>query len=145
VGSARGHCGDRSAAQWHEWRTRVKDLWYQERLLAPGCGHIVQGHVKEAHRLADLLGDDHDLKVLRQTLQDEPTPPVDLDALIALIDHRRDELQTQALHLGPRIYHEAPKRFIRRMRSGWRSGRVAARASRARHPAEIAEAVRASS
>jgi CHAD domain-containing protein len=136
---------DRSSARWHEWRKRVKDLWYQERLLAPGGGHIVKGHVKEAHRLADLLGDDHDLGVLRQTLQDEPTPPVDLDALLALIDHRRDELQTEALHLGGRIYHEAPKRFVRRMRSAWRCGRAAARAQRAQHPAKIADAVRTSS
>ena len=135
---------ERSFTAWHDWRKRVKDLWYEQRLLAPVAGPVVKGQVKDAHRLADLLGDDHDLGVLKATLQGEPmTPPVDLDAVIGLIDHRRRELQTKALHLGARIYHESPKRFARRMRSSWKAGRAHARATREQRPAEIPDTVRA--
>ena len=52
----------------HDWRKRVKDLWYHERLLAPTCGPTVRGHAKELDRLSDLLGDDHDLALLRHEL-----------------------------------------------------------------------------
>jgi CHAD domain-containing protein len=88
----------------HAWRKRVKDLWYQNRLLAPICGPAVRGQAKDAHRLADLLGDDHDLGVLRKTLtHDHLDVAVDLDAVVRLVDHRRAELQIEALHIGERV------------------------------------------
>ncbi len=128
----------------HTWRKRVKDLWYQERLLAPVCGPAVRGHAKEAHQLADLLGDDHDLGVLRQMLtRNQDSPAVDLDAIVALIDHRRAELQTEAVHIGERIYAEKPKALRRRMRRSWNAGRAIAGAPVAQNPAELAQATRA--
>ncbi len=114
----------RDAEQWHEWRKRVKDLWYHQRLLAEVAGPVVQGQAKDAHRLADLLGDTHDLDVLRDALARGRFPaPVDTDALIALIDHRRDELQTKALWVAARVYAEKPKAFIARVGAAWESGR----------------------
>ncbi|MFZ1996757.1 MAG: CHAD domain-containing protein [Solirubrobacteraceae bacterium] len=128
----------------HTWRKRVKDLWYQERLLAPICGPAVGGQAKDAHRLADLLGDDHDLGVLRQTLTHDDLPvAVDQDAVVRLIDHRRAELQTEALHIGGRLYAEKPKAFRRRMRRAWNAGRAIAHAPADQNPAELAHATRA--
>jgi CHAD domain-containing protein len=134
----------RSADDLHAWRKCVKDLWYQERLLAPGCGPTVAGQAKDAHRVADLLGDDHDLSLLREALT-APTmaAPVDTDAVIELIDHRRAELQTEALQIGERIYAEKSKAFRRRMRRSWRAGRAAASAELGQRPAELALATRA--
>jgi len=54
----------------HAWRKRAKDLWYHLRWLAPISPRTMRGHAQDAHRLADLLGDDHDLAVLRTTLVD---------------------------------------------------------------------------
>jgi hypothetical protein len=68
--------------------------------------------------------------------------PVDVDAVIELIDYRRRELQARALHLGSRIYAESPKRFLRRMRSSWQAGRAHARVAREQDPAELARAGR---
>ncbi len=133
----------RSTEGLHDWRKRVKDLWYQQRLLASVASPMLAGQVKEAHRLADLLGDDHDLGVLRQTLtQGQVHAPVDLDAVVGLIDHRRETLQTEALHVGARVYAEKPSAFIRRTRKLWTAGRDQARAERAQHPIELAEATR---
>ena len=133
----------RSAEALHGARKRVKDLWYQERLLAAACGPAVKGHAKDAHRLADLLGDDHDLAVLRQALaQGRIHAAADLDAVVALINHQRDELQREAIHLGERVYAENPKAFLRRMGASWKAGRRLAAAGNEEHPRELAAATR---
>ncbi|HZO79093.1 MAG TPA: CHAD domain-containing protein [Solirubrobacteraceae bacterium] len=135
--------GERSVENLHAWRKRVKDLWYQQRLLSPTCGPGVRGQAKDAHRLADLLGDDHDLALLREELAPNTMPvPVDVHAVVELIDHRRDELQTEAIALGERVYADCPKSFRRRMRWSWRAGRVLAEAPQEGHPVELAAATR---
>ncbi len=127
----------------HDWRKRVKDLWYHERLLAPTCGPTVRGHAKELDRLSDLLGDDHDLALLRHELTQASAPAaVDMGAVVKLIDHRRAELQTEATRVGERVYAETPKAFRRRMRGSWKAGRALARAPREQHPARLAAATR---
>jgi CHAD domain-containing protein len=135
---------DPSLEDLHAWRKRVKDLWYQERLIGPICGPAIRGQAKDAHRLADLLGDDHDLGVLRQTLtRDHVAVAVDLDAVVGLIDHRREELQTEAIQIGQRVYAEKPKAFRRRVRRSWNAGRAVARAPLEQDPTELAQATRA--
>jgi CHAD domain-containing protein len=127
----------------HAWRKRVKDLWYHERLLASICGPTVRGHAKDLDRLSDLLGDDHDLAVLRQELAPGSAPiAADLDAVVHLIDYRRAELQTEAFHIGERLYAETPKAFRRRLRGSWKAGRALARAPRASDPVRLGAATR---
>ena len=112
----------------HEWRKRVKDLWYHLRLLTPLAPGIVGGQAEEAHRLSDLLGDDHDLAVLRAALETGAGAlAVDLDAVNGLIDHRREQLQAEALHVGARLYAESPSAFGRRLHRYWKTWRAAAR------------------
>jgi CHAD domain-containing protein len=135
---------DPSLEDLHAWRKRVKDLWYQERLIGPICGPAIRGQAKDAHQLADLLGDDHDLGVLRQTLtRDHVAIAVDLDAVVGLIDYRREELQNEAIHIGQRVYAEKPKAFRRRIRRSWNAGRALARAPLEQDPTELAQATRA--
>ena len=137
---ARDH---RSGADWHQWRKRVKDLWYQQRLLSAVAGPACAGQAKDAHRLADLLGDDHDLVVLRHALTGEAShTAADLDAVVGLIDHRQQELRRQALQLGARVYAEKPKPFVRRMRAMWRAGRGQEAVAAEQRPAELAQATR---
>jgi CHAD domain-containing protein len=121
---------DRSAEAMHAWRKRVKDHWYHLRLLAPVCGPSVRGQAKDADRLADLLGDDHDLAVLKMAVEEiSHDLPVDLVALLELIDHRREQLQAEAIPVGERLYAEEPNAFRRRMRRSWRAGRALVLAS----------------
>ena len=131
-------------ADWHAWRKRAKDLWYHERLLAAVAGPAVKGQAKDAHALADVLGDEHDLSVLRRELDREHiTAPVDVAAVIGLIDVRRDELQTEALWIGARVYAEKPKAFMARMRQAWKAGRGRTAARIERRPAQVADATHA--
>lgn len=114
-----------TATRLHDWRKRSKDLWYHLRLLKPTSRAIVGGHADEAHALSDLLGDDHDLALLRETLRTGTGDvAVDVDAVLELIDHRRAQLQTEAMQVGERLYAERPKAFRKRMRSYWKAARV---------------------
>jgi CHAD domain-containing protein len=129
----------------HEWRKRSKDLWYELRLVGPICGQAVRGQAKEAHALADLLGDDHDLAVLRQTLtQTGAQVASDLDAVLGLLDHRRQQLQAEAMFVGERVYAESPKAFVKRIHRSWKAGRGLAEADAVHDDAtDLAQATRA--
>lgn len=89
----------------HEWRKRVKDLWYQARLLEAAWPPVLAALAEEAHALSDLLGDDHDLAVLAEHRED----------LAERCHARRGELQDEAFALGARVYAEKPKAFARRV------------------------------
>lgn len=122
-----------SVEDLHDWRKRTKDLWYHLRMLKPASPGIVGGAAKEADELSKLLGDDHDLAVLRDSLERAAGLAVDVDAVLELIDHRREQLQAQALPLGDRLYAEPPKVFVRRMQRYWK-------ASRSERPAALSRA-----
>jgi CHAD domain-containing protein len=135
----------RSAERMHAWRKRVKDLWYHHRLLAPVGGPAIRGQAKDLHRLADLLGDHHDLDVLRRRLTDGSVhAAADVDGIVGLIEHRQAELEGEALSVGSRVYAEKPAAFVRRMRSAWRAGRALQDTAGQPQPAELAQATRAS-
>jgi CHAD domain-containing protein len=134
---------DPSTEALHEWRKRAKDYWYHLRLLQPVAPRTMKGHAKDAHLLSDLLGDDHDLALLRERLLEaEPVLPVDVEAVIVLLDHRREQLQAQAKLLGDRLYVEKPKAFRRRIRAYWKAWRAQSRNAASEHPAELAELTR---
>ena len=121
---------DPTSENFHEWRKRAKDLWYHLRMLMPLSPGIVGGQADEAHELADLLGDDHDLAVLREALEGGAgAVPADVDAVIGLLDHRRAQLQAKALLVGERLYAESPKAFGRRLHGYWRIWRAGPRRS----------------
>lgn len=104
----------------HEWRKRTKDVWYHLRLLEATSPGIVGGYADDAHTLSDLLGDDHDLAILREAVCARAGDlAIDLDAVIELIDHRREQLQADAMRLGERVYAESPKALRRRLHRYW--------------------------
>jgi CHAD domain-containing protein len=118
-----------SAENVHELRKRVKDLWYQLRLIGDAWPASLEASAREAHRLADLLGDHHDLSVLaedlrgREDLGGREGPEADRGRAEQLIAERQAELLASALDLGARLYAEQPKCYRRRLRAYWRSWR----------------------
>ena len=110
----------------HEWRKRVKDLWYALDMLQPVRPTYTKGRAEQAHGLADALGDDHDFAVLGQLLSvsgEGIGQGVDARAILSLIDRRRHELQHDAFDLGREVYDEKPKAFVARMERYWQSWR----------------------
>jgi CHAD domain-containing protein len=104
-----------TAEHLHEWRKRVKDLWYQEKLVSEAWPDVLEAHAGEAKALSKLLGDDHDLAVLGELLAAEPELTDDPDVVHELIGRRRNELLDAVRALGRRVYAERPKGYARRL------------------------------
>lgn len=109
-----------TAENLHEWRKRVKDHWYHQRLLEEAWPPVLAAQAEEAHALSETLGDEHDLAVLAQQLTDSDGPlsnlSVDEDELLELVARRRAELVEAATQLGRRIFAEPPKAYGRRLK-----------------------------
>jgi CHAD domain-containing protein len=115
-----------SVTNLHELRKRVKDLWYQLRLIQDADKPMLGNLADQAHDLSDHLGDDHDLALLREEAQrrrEAFASPSHHRHLLEEIDRRRGELQFAAISLGERIYAEKPKRFTKRLKKRWEAWR----------------------
>lgn len=107
--------------QLHELRKRVKDLWYQLRLLHATWPPVTKVLGAEAGDLSDTLGDHHDLAVLRSVLCDRHVH-VMADAagpLIDAIDEERLRLERHARRLAARLYADKPKAWTPRLHRWW--------------------------
>ncbi len=118
----------------HEWRKQAKYLRYQLEILRPLWPERLKELAKEADRMSDLLGDDHDLAVLRQMVASDPerfhvslAPSGDGEVLLALIDRSRADLEQEALLLGRRFFQDRPKDLVRRLKGYWKSSRAMTR------------------
>ncbi len=117
-----GAAEDPTPENLHEWRKRVKYHWYHACLLAGVWPPVMKGYRRAVHRLANLLGQVHDLDVLRQTLLGEPERfgrRTKLRPLLKLVDGRRAELVEEAKPLGRRVFAEKPSAFCARMEGYW--------------------------
>ncbi|HET9367717.1 MAG TPA: CHAD domain-containing protein [Candidatus Udaeobacter sp.] len=102
----------------HAWRKRVKDLWYQLRILQPLNRAVLTEMAHDADVLGELLGREHDLVFLWARLEKESgdeTLRDELAQLEQLIRKRGKRLRTNALELGRRFYAEPAKAFARRI------------------------------
>ena len=109
---------------FHDWRKRVKYLWYHVRILNPLWPGLFDVWADQIHDLSDYLGDAHDFAELRALLEDEPSLCSDdgeRELLLGLADRRRAELEAAAYPLGRRIYAETPEDFVERMAGYWRA------------------------
>jgi CHAD domain-containing protein len=121
-----------SAEKLHDSRKRVKDLWHAAQILRPAHPKHMKRLARDAHELADLLGEHHDLSVLRDYVEVNPqlfSGAAPRDALLAVLDRRRDTLRRKALKRGRRLYKRSPKRFVAAVEQGWRKRVAGARGS----------------
>jgi CHAD domain-containing protein len=116
----------RSDESLHEWRKQIQYFMHQLQLFEPlEAGPFTQLSDR-AHRLADLLGDDHDLVVLRERALEAHDVFPDATtrrALLARIDRHRKALQNKALRLGEPLYKETPAAFTARLGRYWHAWR----------------------
>lgn len=111
-----------TADNFHTWRKRAKYLRHQVEIITPLFPEVLDGYGAALTRLGDVLGQEHDLVELLRFLASRPdlaADPVERSMLVALVQHRRAELQTAAMSLGSRVYAESPDRFIRRIGDYW--------------------------
>jgi hypothetical protein len=71
---------------------------------------------RAAHRLSDLIGEDHDLAILEQRAEerrDRFDEEGTVGQLSALIERRRDELRPEALEVAGHVYRSKPRKVVR--------------------------------
>ena len=103
---------------FHAWRKRVKDLWYQLRILQPLNRVVLEKIAAAAEVLGELLGREHDFHFLLARLEDESGDEALCDELMQLqnlIRKRGKRLRRDALELGRRFYAESSKAFAKRI------------------------------
>ena len=100
----------RASEDLHEWRKQTKYLWHQLQALTPLAPGPIGEVADELHQLADYLGDEHDLSVLRERATATVTD---------LIERRREELQDKAFALGERLYTDKAKTFVHGLHKEW--------------------------
>jgi len=107
-----------TVANLHEWRKQTKYLWHALQLLEAAWSESEKAFVSRTHQLATLLGEDHDLAVLREMLAADPLAYGGhriLKTVFVVIDRHRAALERQAFALGAEIYREPPKVFTSRI------------------------------
>jgi CHAD domain-containing protein len=108
---------DPSDEGFHDWRKSVKYLWYHAQLLGWWDPPALAVMVEELDQLGELLGDDHDLVLLEDTLLEEypkGRAPATVRALRHRITRKRRHLQLAARAVGSRVYLEKPAAFLTR-------------------------------
>jgi CHAD domain-containing protein len=118
-----------STEELHRWRQRTKEFGAALRLLRGMGDRRLTKLVETAQELSELLGDDHDLAVLKETFGHDfaggagSEPAAEEDAALALItqaiETRRAWLQKRAWKLGKRLFAEKPGRLADSLLKCW--------------------------
>ncbi len=120
--SMRQAMDDPSTEALHAWRKHVKYHGYQCRLLESVWPAMVAARSREAGQLGDWLGEDHDLAVMGQQIQQAAKRYGDREettALDRLVVVRRRKLQGKCYASGARLFAENKQAFVRRYGRYW--------------------------
>jgi CHAD domain-containing protein len=107
---------------FHAWRKAAKDHRYHLELLHELWPAVLGAQEDELHRLTDLLGEDHDLAVLRGDLHAEPEAyggPAAVAVVTAVLDPARARRQHGAATLGRRCVAEPTDVLVARLHAWW--------------------------
>jgi CHAD domain-containing protein len=103
-----------TAECFHVFRTEMKQLWYQLRILRPMNPVVLKELTDELSSLGDLLGRAHDLSFLEKRLRQESGRSDwqrEGHELLAVIEASQSDLQRGAADLAERFYAERPRNF----------------------------------
>ncbi len=114
-------CEEESPENYHDWRKRVKDHFYQLVLLENLWTAAMRAQMKTLKELETCLGDDHDLVLLLEMLNAKRADfeEKDLESFKAAASRHQKKLRVRAVSLGRRIYHEQPAEFVERVDKQW--------------------------
>ena len=116
---------DADAHHFHEWRKRVKYHRYHCAILKPIWPEVVGSRRDKCHDLTDLIGDDHDLVVLREVIDDEReffeerVGESALERLVAAMRARSNALRRKSYYVGAALFTEGDEALVERFRGYW--------------------------
>ncbi len=105
----------RAPEDLHEWRKRVKDLWYQLQVVQPVQRLELGALAEDAKQLSLRLGDDHDLFLVEHAATTARLDRREVKRILDLTRGGHQELQEDAFALGRRLYAKAPADFARHL------------------------------
>jgi CHAD domain-containing protein len=110
----------------HEWRKQVKYLRHALQVFVPMQPSKLKKHARLARRLAESLGDGHDLALLRESATNglgnghsRGEGAAGMKSLLAVIDRRQRALRKQAFELGDQVYAQTPREMDKRLQRYW--------------------------
>ena len=116
-----------------KWRGFVKNHWFHVRLLESHCGHRLAADERRLEALDGVLGEYHNLALLREVLVHHGyVSRAETARCLRAISGYQRLLRQHAQPLGATIYRETPRGFVRRVKHLWIE---AAPNHRARHSA----------
>ncbi|MGZ8900691.1 MAG: CHAD domain-containing protein [Limisphaerales bacterium] len=118
--------GKPSAQHLHAWRKGVKDLTLHLRLLKNAAPKKMGALLIKLERLGELLGDEHDLSMLRRTVVRESINQAlesEAGAILPLIELQRLRLRNTAFSESSPLFEEKPSDFYKRLHRDWNDWR----------------------
>ena len=116
---------------FHTWRKGVQAHWRHTSLLSRLWPDLMDVRVGAARELSQILGDDHDLSILRDRIysvvEDAPLSPDETDAVLTLIGARQDGLRRIAKPRGEMLLAASPKAHGRWIAALWTAARERAK------------------
>lgn len=107
---------------FHDWRKSVQTFWRHLALLSRAWPPLFAAHIDATRELSQILGDDHDLAMLRHKLAEIAPDAIstdDAETVEALIRTRQGALRRSARPLSAIIFAERPKAIGRRITTIW--------------------------
>ena len=110
------------APEFHRWRIRAKNLYYELQFLEPVWPGRLHRMISSLAKLQEEVGLDHDISVLKASLQKTPDAYGGSEAVERVLHRLNDESRKRrsiAIPLGRKIWAEKPRRFARKVGKHW--------------------------
>jgi CHAD domain-containing protein len=111
-----------SPEAFHEFRKQVKKHWYQVRLFEGNLNSEMKKRLKELRTLETVLGDEHNLAVLRQRISADVETAGDrrqIGEFVALVEAEGRHLREHAIRTGEQLYSARPREFAGLLSTLW--------------------------
>jgi CHAD domain-containing protein len=120
---ALGH-GDDDA--YHKWRIRIKSLYYELQMLQSVWPARLTKMVAGLNKLQDQIGADHDLVVLKRSLNRSPDRfggSESVERVLRSVNDKRRKLRRTTDPLGKAIFDQSSRGFVRELGQHWKKWR----------------------
>jgi CHAD domain-containing protein len=109
-----------SDANLHRWRKKAKYHEHQLQFLSNRWKGRASKRIAKLLRLAELLGDDHDLAVIQTQLREHEKAYSDvqkagIDRFLEVLANRRSQLQSKAFEMGKELYSRCPAAIAKKL------------------------------
>jgi hypothetical protein len=113
----------RTAAAIHEWRKRVKDLWYETEIVAPAWPDVLNARVAMLHGLSRFLGDHHDVWALNAHVAEHRRRfgKITTQRMAVIAARRLSEIEGAIFEKGAFAYAETPRGWSGSIIAYWRA------------------------